>query len=336
MSTGKYSANKLDARPKKNSYYLKDGSNIYRILPPFGSVASVGAIAKFWSIYWVPATKGKRPVPSLLRVGKDKAVIQACPLDEKVKELRRTLEAGIAAGKSDLELNPLRNKIEAYRVNKSFWLNVITTTGEIGRLGIPYNVYQTLKAKLKELEKQGFDPINAGPENGLFLDFKKSKDDSGRKNVYAVDVHTHFSKDPQTGRMVGSYVSAPIDEKILERMNNEAYDLGTMFKELTMEEQKAVATLDPTMVDRIFARGEEVTAGEEGSEDGGEEESVAAQTQREVAAMATTVTPTLATQATRPVPEASAQQAPAFTTQKPPTTAANNDLIKNFLTKGTV
>jgi hypothetical protein len=253
-SFGKYSASSLDGTPKKNTYYLKEGSNIFRILPPFKSLGEVGAISKYWSVYWVAATKGKRPVPSLLKMGKDKQVLQQDPMYDVLKLAEAELERMIKNNEPKAKVDAQRQKVFQLSPNKGYWFNVLTPANEIGRMSLPYKVWQSLKAKLKELEKQGFDPINPGPQNGLFFDIKKNRDDKGNW-AYNIDVHTVYAKDPTTGRPTASYVPSPIDEVVLERMEKEAFDLGKMFTELSMEDQVAVSSLDPNIVDRVFARG---------------------------------------------------------------------------------
>jgi len=55
-----------------NTKFLKEGSNLYRILPPFGSLSgdekTKGQIAKYWAVTWVPGSDGRRrPVVSILK-----------------------------------------------------------------------------------------------------------------------------------------------------------------------------------------------------------------------------------------------------------------------------
>lgn len=265
---GKYSAGNLDGRPKKNYFKVKEGSNIFRVLPPFGSLAEQGVIAKYWAAYWLPFSSGKkRAISSILQMGRDKRIIQDDPLYQKIETLKKSLESM----KKDGTQNPaiieaLDKRVYELQVDKAYYLNAISPSGEIGLLKIKYTAFQALKERLRQLEKDGIDPINMG--TGVYFDFKKAKDDHG-KTVYGVDIHTKTFKSPATGKLTTELVEAVIDETTLKRMEKEAFDLTTLYKILTPEEQAAVATLDPKVMDRIFARPESNTASSETTEEEG-------------------------------------------------------------------
>jgi len=324
MSTGTYNPRSLDGFVKKNRFYLKDGSNVYRVLPPFKTLRDQGIIAKYWAVYWLPTSKkakdGKsinRPVPTILQMGRDKQIIQRDPITEKIEALRKSLDAMKENGGSQPEavVKALEERLKTLNLDKGYYLNVITPTGDIGVLKIKYTAFQALKERLKQLEKDGIDPINVG--TGVFFDFKRGMDDKG-KTVYTVDIHQRTFKNPQTGRIVTEMVEAPIDQNTLDQMEKSAFDLSELYKVLSPDEQAMAATLDPAVIDRLFARPEKV------DEDAGvsyEDEDEDLKTNMVAAAAAAAVS--------TPAPKA---QAPA---SAPPAQAGNfDDLVKNFLSNG--
>ena len=260
---------------RKKRFYLQDGSNPYRVLPPFGSLSVKNIMAKYWEVTWVEGSdKKKRPVVSVLKTksngkGKPKTILQRDPLLDKLAALQDSLTAMEQAGGQDAIVAALKEKLWNMRLDKAFYVNAISPSGEIGVLKLRYTAFQNLKTRLEELEKTGVDAINVGPQNGIVFDFKKTKDDKG-KTVYPVDIMMSTYRDPNTNKLISEMQQLPIDAQVLARMDKEASDLGTLFKIVTPEEVALIATLDPKMVDRVFARPDAV----ETDQGPGEEEEV--------------------------------------------------------------
>jgi hypothetical protein len=333
---GKYSRSSLNSGgfTKKKRFYLADGSNLFRLLPPFGTMAEKGIIAKYWEVYWVEGTDGrKRPMPSILKTksngkGMPKTVLVADPMFDKVQSLRTKVEM-LKKDKNQPEavVNALEETLRNLNLDKAYYLNVISPSGEIGVLKLRYTAFQNLKTRLDELDKDGIDPINVG--EGIIFDFKKMKDDNG-KTVYPVDIATKTYRDPNTNRFVSEFQTYPIDENTLKRMDAEASDLGSLYKVLTPEEVALIATLDKRMVDRVYSRPEQVeeSASEE-SEELEEEVSVkrpssASPTATSAATVAQSM-PAAVTQATAPKSTVSA-----------PSSSDVQDIVNRFLNTGKV
>lgn len=275
MSTGKYSLGNQKSGgsfTKRKNFYIDEGSNIFRVLPPFGSLAAEGKIAKYWAITWVSASKGKRPVVCLENKLRDGTIKQADPLRDKVAILTAQYKALEASGTaSDEVLKQLNSVIWGLNLDKSYYLNVMSPANEIGVLKIKGTSFKALMERLTELEKMGVDPINGGMTNGIFFDFKRVKG-ADNKVAYTVDFHYRMSKDPATGRVVSEMVQAPIDEATLEdRMKKEASDLSKLFTPKTLEEVAQIATLDPKNIDRVFQSGQvaDVAVADDDSDDDG-------------------------------------------------------------------
>jgi hypothetical protein len=259
MSIGKYDPNKVD-RPtyvKKKYFNVQPGSNVYRILPPFGSLKDSGQIAFYRAVIFVQSTKGKRPVPTIMKKGRDGSIITRCPLFDKVEALSKSVEAMAADPNTDPTVLENRKKmVQSLSLDRGYYLNVINQAGEIGVLKIRYTAFQSLKKRLEELASMGVDPINPGPNNGVYFDFKRYKDEKG-KTVYEVVPLQRSYKDPNTGRLISEMAMAPIDDTVVARMEKEAFDLKTMHRTFTEEEMSLIATLDPNTIDRVFAAPQE-------------------------------------------------------------------------------
>ena len=142
----------------------------------------------------------------------------------------------------------MSDRLFQLQTDKAYYVNAMNTAGEIGVLKLKSTSYNALLERLEQLEeKEGIDAISPGPNNGVFFDFKRTKDANGR-TVYTTEVHM-TSKTGENGRPVKEYAWAPIDDTVLKRMEKEAQDLTKLFTPRTPEEVALLATLDPKMVD---------------------------------------------------------------------------------------
>jgi hypothetical protein len=251
---------------KKKRFYIEEGSNLYRVLPPFGSLAEKSAIAKYHEIIWLKNSAGKKfPVSSKQVMGKDRVILKRDPIIDAINAKKQEFEMLKTNGADAALVNAMKEEIDGMNVDKAFYVNAMNPAGEIGVLKVKITAWNDLKTRLIELEKQGVDPINVGQGNGIVFDFKKQKDDKG-KISYRVDVATRNSKDPATGRIKSEYQYLELDEALYTRMEKESEDLTKLYRDMTDEEQNLLASLDPKTVDRVFQRGQAVTTGEDALE----------------------------------------------------------------------
>jgi len=222
-------------------------------------------------------------------------------------------------------------------LDKAYYVNVISPSGEIGVLKLRFTAFQNLKTRLDELDKEGIDPINLG--DGIVFDFKKMKDDKN-KTIYPVDVATKTYRDQSTNKFVNEMQTYKIDENTLKRMESEASDLSTLYQVKTAEEVALVATLDPKMVDRVFARPVETEEEEVYDDEIQTEVGIKpAQTQTTVQAVQN-LTPSQQVVNAQPVTVAltTATPPPQQQTQlvATPSTADTQSIVDRFLTTGRV
>lgn len=253
MSFGSYDPNKQSTRQNRGKkFYLKDGSNLYRVLPPAKSLKDKNKIAQFVSVIWLTDTKNKkRPVASILRT-QNKQIVQSDPLLNRLEEMKAALSQALANNENPTVVTTLKENLKRIRHNKGYAMNVISAGGEVGVLEIPYTAYQGLENRIRELNAKGIDAIGIGSDKGLFFDFKKLKDERG-KTVYTVDTATKTVKDA-TGNFGIQYIRAPLTVEEATTIGEQVEDLTKLYRELSIQEMEALATLDQRVFDAIFAK----------------------------------------------------------------------------------
>jgi len=263
MSFGSYDPTKQANRgTRRKTFYLKDGSNLFRVMPPAKSLADKNQIAKYYSMFWLTDSRGsKKPIVSILRKQKD-VVLQYDPILTRLEEMKKQLEVAMAGNENPATILALKENIKRIFHKKFYALNVLDAGGTPGVLEIPYTSYQNLEARIRELHTQGLDAIGIGPDKGIFFDFKKQKDEKGR-TIYPVDPATRTGKDANN-QFIISYIRMPLTDEDANRLSASAEDLTTLYRELTVEEQTALSSLDQRVFDVIFARPVNSTENQEG------------------------------------------------------------------------
>lgn len=250
---------------KKKWFNLKTGSNLYRVLPSIsfdGTKPSNNPWA-FHQLIWVKGKERKYPVVCIRETNQDKKVLVSCPIFDKIEFLKKQLEA--------MQKNPetanspqtkkMADRLKDYNVDKAYYLNVVNKAGEIGILKIKYTALQDLKATIKNLNNEGINAIGAGPNDGVFLDFRRIEDDTGRVS-YKVDAAKITVKNPQTGRPSLEYDWSPLTPEIMNRMETEAAELSKIYRKLELDKLEQLATLDPDTIDAVMSAARSVSKDE--------------------------------------------------------------------------
>ena len=134
---------------RKNFWKLKEGNNVYRILPAFGKLAE-GQYPKwnqFYAVHWgYKNTQGKnKPFASPEKINfKTKIVEVRDPARERIKKL----EAIRDQAKQENNKAVYDQTVEAlktYRVDKKYYVNAMALDGSIGVLALPYKALKSLE-----------------------------------------------------------------------------------------------------------------------------------------------------------------------------------------------
>lgn len=260
---------------RKKNFKLKDGSNHYRVLPPFGKLAPEGKWAIYESVHWgYKGSRGARNFRCIQEKGRDGILKRECPECTLIATRKADYDARLKdlverQGKTKKEaqeyLKPLGDWLFSHNRDSKWYLNALSTSGEIGRLAIPHKMYRALQAAITGpnglITKKNLDPIAI--EGGVFFDLERTG--MGNETNHVVRVVTELvEKDGDTFEKIKR---APLTDELLKRMQAEAYDLSNMYRTLTADEITRLTTSggDPSVVDSVFttpeSRSQTATAG---------------------------------------------------------------------------
>ncbi len=248
-------ANYSGGYKKKKYFKLKDGENVYRILPPLGALADEGRWSMFYNVhYGYKNSKGEnRPFQSpLVQNKKTKMIDAADPALERLEKGKAALEKAKAA--NDLPMIERLSKLfgngkilAQFNMDNNHHVNAINMQGEIGTLQLRHRCKVALDAEIKRLNAAGVDPLSV--ENGRVFVFRRSG--VGLDTVFAVSV----LKKKMTIEGVGEVeqeVVHKLTPDIISRLGSEAAQLEKLFKRPTSEEVARIVKEGATAVDEIF------------------------------------------------------------------------------------
>lgn len=215
---------------------IKDGSNVYRILPPFGDVEVHNNYPyRKWSIAWLvdPRTGKRRPFASPLTDGEEN-----CPVKEYqdalkafVEKKKATLETqGLSKAQVKEQLQGLYDIQWQIKVQHLYAYNACDKSGNVGLLEIKSTAQKALKKKMAEyISLYGQDPTSLGAANddsGVWFNF--TKEGVGKDTTYGVDFNKERFKD-ESGRLVSAEDRSPLAPNVVEGYNDLGYDLNTIY-----------------------------------------------------------------------------------------------------------
>lgn len=216
----------------KTQYFkLKDGSQIFRVLPPLTKfVGGTGIWSQFYSVhYGYTNAEGKaRPFNSPL-VKNQKGMVEVPDAAlERIEKLRSKLEEAKASGdeKAKERLLKLVNGQKArYNLDKNFYVNVIDLQGNIGVLKLRYKCKKQLDSQIRKLLDKGVNPLS--PDNGRYFVF--TREGKGAETFFNVEVYKKTENIEGVGQVERDVVHK-INGELEERIKNEAVNLLKLFR----------------------------------------------------------------------------------------------------------
>ena len=150
----KINLDSLKSRREWKRHKVKDGHNVFRILPPFGE-ASNGYPYRKWQIIWGLAdleTGRMRPFASSMTSEKK------CPVTEFVGELAKKAESIKsqlqAAGASDDDiknrLKDITQLIQDLKPKTVYLYNAVDKAGEVGLLELKSTAHKKMKTEMNQ------------------------------------------------------------------------------------------------------------------------------------------------------------------------------------------
>jgi len=341
---------------KRNWFKIKDGDNVYRILPPIGDLQEEGR----WSFYH-KVHYGYRNSKNEMRTflspeiknGKTKMVeVRDAALD-RINDIKAKIEQAKEVG-NDALVTKLQEfaggQKSRYNLDANHYLNVIDLQGNIGILKIRHKAKLALDTVIKKLRDQGVEPLD--PESGRYFVFTRSG--AGRDTLYSVSVYKKKMTIPNVGEVEQDVVHT-ITEDVAKRCFSiskdgkftykEAARLDTLFRKLSEEQVARIVREGEKAVDDIFDSKAHVNepveqddSGLEGDDEPAPTQAAPSQTVQSTTAPAAspqtpevvTTTPVAAVQVATPTPAAPAPSAAPKTTAQAVSEQTDEEFLKNL------
>ena len=250
---------------EKETFAIKDGDNVFGILPPMGELADNSyGWAQYYRIVW--GDKGsngkKRPyqdcrvvnskkmveVESAAYLRRQKFIEQRDRIKEQIKEIKaKDPNANIAElAKQYKTFDDLQFQ---YNIDSKFYINAITLDGKIGLLKIGIDAMKQIRALKKEYEQKGQSFIGL---KGLFLNINRSGQGFGTK--YKVTPYLENIQATVNGQeiMAKQEKYYELTDNIINRLEKEAWNLKDMYPKPTPEEVTRIVNEGAAAVDEIL------------------------------------------------------------------------------------
>lgn len=244
----KLNLDSLKSRKEWKRHKVKDGHNIYRILPPFGD-ASNGYPYRKWQIIWGftdPESGRARPFASSMTSEK------RCPVTEFVYQLKDRAEdmttALKASGASDEDvherLKDLQELIGNLIPKTVYVYNAADKAGEVGLLELKSTAHKDMKSKMNEyINDYNQDPTSlnsADDDAGVWFDVIRSNE-TGKFRDTKYEVKKVQTKVKAANGAV-SFVDdrSPLPDAIVDHYDNTAYDLAAIYQTKTYAELEEI------------------------------------------------------------------------------------------------
>lgn len=243
MSTKiKINLDSLKTRREWKRHKVKDGSNVYRILPPFGE-SSNGYPYRKWQIIWGlidPESGRARPFASSMTSEKK------CPVTEYVGELKKKAEslksqlaaAGVSEEDQKNRLGALQKLISDLNPKTVYIYNAADKSGDVGLLELKSTAQKKMKAEMSQyIQDYNQDPTSLNSDDtdsGLWFNITRAG--LGRDTEYDVKKMQIKTKNPTTGKISFEDDRSPLPDAVVENYDNLAYDLGAVYQVKSYDE----------------------------------------------------------------------------------------------------
>jgi uncharacterized protein YpmS len=252
----KINLDSLKSRREWKRHKVKDGHNLFRILPPFGE-SSNGYPYRKWQIIWGlvdPESGRARPFASSLTTEK------RCPVVELVADLKKradNMKALLQASGSDEDTIKARleglNKLISDLTPKTVYVyNAADKSGDVGLLELKSTAHKKMKTEMNQyIQDYNQDPTSlnsADDDSGVWFDV--TRQGLGRDTEYDV---TKCQTKVKNGNSI-SFVDdrSPLPDSVVENYDNLAYDLSSVYQVKSYDELSEVLNYNlPNIIDAI-------------------------------------------------------------------------------------
>jgi hypothetical protein len=244
----KINLDSLKSRKEWKRHKVKDGHNIYRILPPFGDNSN-GYPYRKWQIVWGlvdPESGRARPYADTFMSEK------RSPVTEFINELKARAEKmniqltqqGSSEEEISERLKGLNTLIGDLVPRTSYIYNACDKAGEVGLLELKATAHKDMKVRMNEyIQDYNQDPTSvnsADDDSGLWFDVVRSNE-TGKFRDTKYEVKKVQTKVKSASGGV-SFVDdrSPLPDAVVENWENLAYDLSAIYQQKTYDELKEI------------------------------------------------------------------------------------------------
>lgn len=246
----------LKTRREWKRHKIKDGSNVYRFLPPFGDIEVHNNYPyRKWSTVWLvdPKTGTRRPFASPLTDGN-----QNCPVREYNDKLTKHIDKlkahyeqkGLSEDKIKTKLKNIREVQWNLKVQNTYAYNATDKSGEVGILELKSTAHQGVKKMMNQYIKDyGQDPTSlcSDLKNDSGVWFNITKEGDGKNTVYSVDYNVIKRKNAD-GELEKKDDRSPLSDNIAENYDDLGYDLNSIYVRKTSEELMEILLYNLAMI----------------------------------------------------------------------------------------
>ena len=237
----KINMDSLKARREWKRHKVKDGNNIFRILPPFGETSN-GYPYRKWQIIWGlqdPESGRARPFASSMTSEKK------CPVTEYVAQLKKHAESlktqlatsGVSEEDSKARLSTLNKLIQDLSPKTVYIYNAADKAGEVGLLELKSTAHKKMKTEMSTyIHDYNQDPTSLNSEDtdsGVWFNITRTGE--GRDTEYDVKKFQTKTKAPN-GKISFEDDRSPLPDSVVENYDNLAYDLGSVYQVKSYDE----------------------------------------------------------------------------------------------------
>jgi hypothetical protein len=241
----KLNLDSLKSRREWKRHKVKDGHNVFRVLPPFGE-SSNGYPYRKWQVIWGlldPESGRKRPFASSMTSEK------RCPVTEYVSKLKvkaENLEAELKASgmsKEDVStrLKALKDLINELSPKTVYVYNAVDKSGEVGLLELKSTAHKKMKSEMNRyIQDYNQDPTSlnsADDDSGVWFDV--TRQGMGRDTEYDVN-RCQIKTKTASGKLSFEDDRSPLPEAVVENYDNLAYDLSSVYQIKSYEDLEQI------------------------------------------------------------------------------------------------
>ena len=237
----KINLDSLKTRREWHRHKVKDGHNIFRVLPPFGEQSN-GYPYRKWQIIWGladPETGRVRPFASSMMNEK------RCPVTEYVNQLKTKVEqakstlqaAGFKEDAVKARLACLYKTISDLAPKTIYIYNASDKAGEVGLLELKSTAHKKMKIEMNQyVHDYNQDPTSlnsADDDSGVWFDVTRTG--LGRDTEYDVKKCQQKVRTAQ-GKVTFEDDRSPLADGVVENYDNLAYDLHAVYQTKSYDE----------------------------------------------------------------------------------------------------